>query len=181
MRSDRTQKVSFFELLLGVFAGYFAFYDYGEVRTLETTFGFDPRTTVIAVAISVLPSLLFAGLGISIYHKRNKFLVCIPLAILLALATFSLRDKDAGRFLIVAGIAVLAGAIVGPTRTILNLVGALLLGSLVSELTILFDEWEFKREVANQSAPAAYDRGRAWPHKDAALIFRPGRGFTASD
>lgn len=81
MQNVRTIEFSYFGLLLVTLSGCFAFFDYGLLRTLETTIGFDLRTTTLALAITMLPSLVFAGLGMSIYYNRKKFLVCIQLAI----------------------------------------------------------------------------------------------------
>jgi uncharacterized membrane protein YbhN (UPF0104 family) len=59
------------------------------------------------------------------------------------------------------------------------LILCLLLGSLLSELSILHDEQSFRVEAG--AVNSVYSRARAWPNDGCTLVFVPGKGVHATD
>jgi hypothetical protein len=56
----------------------------------------------------------------------------------------------------------------------------LLVGSMISEVCILWDEARFSGEVAQRNGNL-YGRSRAWPNQGCSLVFMPGRGMHSTD
>jgi hypothetical protein len=65
------------------------------------------------------------------------------------------------------------------SRTSRLVICSLMIGSVLSEAWILFDEARFKGEAA--ASPDIYSRDRAWPNRAAALVYIPHRGIHATD
>jgi hypothetical protein len=65
------------------------------------------------------------------------------------------------------------------TRTFRLVTYSLIVGSLLSEAWILFDEARFKRETT--ASLVSYSRARAWPYRATALVYIPHRGIHATD
>jgi len=66
-----------------------------------------------------------------------------------------------------------------PRGTLVSCTVGLLLGSVLSESCILWDEHKFAAEVSGLEKP--YSRPRAWPNGASSLVFVPGSGIHSTD
>ena len=67
------------------------------------------------------------------------------------------------------------------TQLTTTIVFAVFAGSVVSELSISYDEASFRREALKEHSTQPYVRPRAWPHQGARLAYVPSMGFSGSD
>jgi hypothetical protein len=67
-----------------------------------------------------------------------------------------------------------------PNACLATYTACLVLGSLVSEVSMLVDEARFRAEIAAH-LELPHNRARAWPNETVALVYWPDRGIHATD
>lgn len=177
--------------LVAVLASATAFVSYGAGRTMDETVGFDGGATVhgvvfgalflgITVLLAVCAGLVFRVL------PRTAFAVT-SLACGAAVACWALiDDMDATILALPIGVSALLAALLrrAELKTLawsgVMVAGGLLAGSAASEAWILADESRFADEVALHP-DMDHDRARAWPNRNAGLVYIAGEGTHATD
>jgi hypothetical protein len=156
------------------------FWFYGLLRTGTFHFNLNSFFRYMAIAVA-LPLVPVASLIFSRYSSRpilGVVLTLVPTVCLYTVFTF----PGLLVFLIPAALVGALFLLEGGTPTVFLLtLCSLLIGSVSSELTILYDEAQFEREVSRLSAPREYIRARAWPNQNESLLFDPDSGIRCID
>lgn len=131
----------------------------------------------IAIAIGFVVGFWFYGMGRTM-RETVSFNITASLCGLFLVVFFSLIGVLT--VILVKGI-VFAGKKWPMTSLFAAFIIALLIGSLISEASLLQDEARFAAEVSKANPQTIYSRARAWPNGDCSLIFIPGKGIHSTD